>query len=176
MYHTAAKSKRSTPPLLQWGPTVLGKVVHDCPLSVTMIAQASEGSSCIMHLPAQYECMPSGAEKEDGLSGGSHTGYTWNDEKTHGAGWGGGRGVKKRRRRRWKEQMLRQTRQREREQQRRRRGLAGLPVPPVSWDYLLLQSTVAQQKQREQQNYTLLPAQPFPHWLLHPPNGLYGHN
>lgn len=56
-----------------------------------MIAQASEGSSsCIMHLPAQYECMPSGAEKEDGLSGGSHTGYTWNDEKTHGAGWAGG--------------------------------------------------------------------------------------
>lgn len=42
------------------------------------------------------------------------------------------------------------------------RGLAGLPVPPVSWDYLLLQSTVAQQKQREQQNYTHLPTQPFP--------------
>lgn len=44
------------------------------------------------------------------------------------------------------------------EQQRRRRGLAGLPVPPKSWDYLLLQSTVAQQKQREQQNYTHLPS------------------
>lgn len=27
--------------------------------------------------------------------------------------------------------------------------LAGLPVPPKSWDYILLQSTVAQQKQRE---------------------------
>lgn len=37
--------------------------------------------------------------------------------------------------------------------------LAGLPVPPQSWDYLLLQSTVAQQKQREQQNYTHHPAQ-----------------
>lgn len=43
------------------------------------------------------------------------------------------------------------------------RGLAGLPVPPVSWDYLLLQSTVAQQKQREQQNYTHLP-----HYLMYP--------
>lgn len=41
------------------------------------------------------------------------------------------------------------------------RGLAGLPVPPVSWVYLLLQSTVAQQKQREQQNYTHLPARLF---------------
>lgn len=48
------------------------------------------------------------------------------------------------------------------------RGLAGLPVPPVSWDYLLLQSTVAQQKQREQQNYTHLPAQPFQHYLMYP--------
>lgn len=57
---------------------------------------------------------------------------------------------------------------RKREHQRRRRGLAGLPVPPVSWDYLLLQSTVAQQKQREQQNYTHLPAQPFPHYLMYP--------
>lgn len=45
------------------------------------------------------------------------------------------------------------------------RGLAGLPVPPVSWDYLLLQSTVAQQKQKEQQNYTHLPAQ---HYLMCP--------
>lgn len=48
------------------------------------------------------------------------------------------------------------------EQQRRRRGLAGLPVPPKSWDYLLLQSTVAQQKQREQQNYTHLPSAALP--------------
>ncbi len=48
------------------------------------------------------------------------------------------------------------------------RGLAGLPVPPVSWDYLLLQSTVAQQKQREQQNYTHLPAQLFLHCLMCP--------
>lgn len=46
------------------------------------------------------------------------------------------------------------------------RGLAGLPVPPVSWDYLFLQSIVAQQKQREQQNYTHLPSQPFPHYLM----------
>lgn len=46
------------------------------------------------------------------------------------------------------------------------RGLAGLPVPPVSWDYLLLQSIVAQQKQREQQNYTHLPSQPFPRYLM----------
>lgn len=30
----------------------------------------------------------------------------------------------------------------------------------MSWDYLLHQSTVAQQKQREQQNYTHLPVQP----------------
>lgn len=46
------------------------------------------------------------------------------------------------------------------------RGLAGLPVPPVSWDYLLLQSIVAQQKQREQQNYTHLPSQPLPYYLM----------
>lgn len=48
------------------------------------------------------------------------------------------------------------------------RGLAGLPVPPVSGDYLLLQSTVAQQKQREQQNYTHLPAQSFLYYLSCP--------
>lgn len=52
----------------------------------------------------------------------------------------------------------------------KRRGLASLPVPPVSWDYLLLQSTVAQQKQREQQNYTHLPAWPAQHYpkTVHP--------
>lgn len=50
--------------------------------------------------------------------------------------------------------------------------LAGLPVPPKSWDYLLLQSTVAQQKQREQQNYTHHPAQqPLPHLQLHVAEG-----
>lgn len=64
--------------------------------------------------------------------------------------------------------MLRERKRGERQRQRRRRGLAGLPVPPVSWDYLLLQSTVAQQKQREQQNYTHLPAQSFPHSLMRP--------
>lgn len=75
--------------------------------------------------------------------------------------------IERRDRMRWREwMMLRQREQREREQQGRRRGLASLPVPPVSWDYLLLQSTVAQQKQREQQDYTHLPAQAFPHSLL----------
>lgn len=41
-----------------------------------------------MHLPAQYECMPRGAERENGLSGESHTGYTRNGEKMHGTGGG----------------------------------------------------------------------------------------
>ena len=67
---------------------------------------------------------------------------------------------------RWEEDEREGERERERERERaaeEERGLAGLPVPPVSWDYLLLQSNVAQQKQREQQNYTHLPARPFPH-------------
>lgn len=131
-----------------------------------------------MHLPAQYECMPRGAERENGLLGESHTGHTrtkedawdrWRKKKSLKLQYG--------RCRMWS------TREREEEQNKNKedewwdreskkekaaeekRGLAGLPVPPVSWDYLLLQSTVAQQKQREQQNYTHLPSQPFPHYL-----------
>lgn len=69
-------------------PTVLGKVVHDRPLSVGMIAQALEWSSCIMHLPAPYKCMPRGAERENGLSGESHTQDTNERRRTHGAGGG----------------------------------------------------------------------------------------
>lgn len=34
-----------------------------------------------MHLPAQYECMPRGAERENRTSGESQTGYTWTKEK-----------------------------------------------------------------------------------------------
>lgn len=48
-----------------------------------------------------------------------------------------------------------------------RGGLESLPVPPVSWDYLHLQSTVAQQKEREHRiTHT---SQPSPSPL---PNGL----
>ena len=48
------------------------------------------------------------------------------------------------------------------ESSRGERGLAVLPVPPVSWDYLLLQSTVAQQKQREQQELHTPPSPALP--------------
>lgn len=34
-----------------------------------------------MHLPAQYECMPRGAERENRTSGESQTGYTRTKEK-----------------------------------------------------------------------------------------------
>ena len=176
------KITHSRPPPSTMSPTVLGKVVHDRPLSVRMIAHAPGWSSCIMHLPAQYECMPRGAERENGLSGESHMGYTWNREKMHGTGGGENKTKKKTLKPqydRWRMLSMRERgeedsrkmrggwkRGRERERERaaeEERGLAGLPVPPVSWDYLLLQSNVAQQKQREQQNYTHLPARPFPH-------------
>lgn len=44
-----------------------------------------------MHLPAQYECMPRGAERENGLSGESNTGR----RKTHGRAEGVGERRKK---------------------------------------------------------------------------------
>lgn len=147
------------------------------PYGWVMLAQACACASCIMHLPAQYKCMPRGAERENGLSGRAA-------HRTHTDGW--------RRIRQAKENKNPQSynvagrkfgKQEKRSKNRKRiktmnsgskkeksaeekRGLAGLPVPPVSWDYLLLQSTVAQQKQREQQNYTLLPSQLFPHYLM----------
>lgn len=58
--------------------------------------------------------------------------------------------------------MRRAAEEEDEEEEEEERGLAGLPVPPVSWDYLLLQSTVAQQKQREQQDYTHLTGQTSP--------------
>lgn len=135
-----------------------------------------------MHLPAQDSSMLRGAEKESGPPGKLRTRihtHRHTQEDTHGRETrrhGTARG--------WRPESSRGRKQGQRQTegptQRKRskvssRGrelgggglggegvLAGLPVPPKSWGYLLLQPTVAQQKQREQQNYTHHPAQPRP--------------
>lgn len=120
-----------------------------------------------MHLPAQYDRMPRGAERESHTQG-THGYMKRNNKTTLKPGddrWrifsAGERG----------EEVRSKLKRMDCEKGRaadRERGLTGLPVPPVSWDYLLLQSTVAQQKQREQQNYTHLPALTSPRLPIAP--------
>lgn len=83
VYHTAAKSFHVSPRFYfpQWAQQYWVKWCMIAPYQWEWLHKASEWSSCIMHLPAQYGCMLRGAEKENGPPGESHTGNTWNGRR-----------------------------------------------------------------------------------------------
>lgn len=83
VYHTAAKSFHVAPFFYypQWAQQYWVKWCMIAPYQWEWLHKASEWSSCIMHLPAQYGCMLRGAEKENGPPGESHTGNTWDGRR-----------------------------------------------------------------------------------------------